>query len=255
MEEIEHPQPLSLKRRILTAIGLPIWVLFGFIVAAITIGLIDQALTVTGTIPEGSLNSSLRNTVIAALVYVLTLVIVIGAPWAVRGIRTTWQELGLTKLPTWVDIALAPAAFIAYTIIAGIVIVAVSSLIPGFDANEAQDVGFEAMSKYYEYILAFITLVVIAPVCEEVLIRGYLYGKLRKVSSFIVALLISSVLFALMHFQWNVAVNVFPLAVILVLLRAKTNSIWAGIFLHMLKNGIAFYLLFINPTFFHTIGG
>src|SRR5690606_1030922 len=144
------------------------------------------------------------------------LVIAIYLPKAARGIKTTREELGLSKLPTWVDIVLAPGAVVRYMLLAGILMLAVQALVPGFNAEQAQAVGFEGISKYYEYALAFITLVVIAPIAEEVLVRGYLYGKLRKVSSFAVAMIISSLLFSLMHFQWNVAVNVFPLAIIMV---------------------------------------
>jgi len=41
----------------------------------------------------------------------------------------------------------------------------------------------------------------------------------------------------------------------MIALREVTGSIWAGTLLHMLKNGIAFYFLFVNPTLLNTIGG
>lgn len=246
---------MPLKRRLLTAVGLPVWVLAGFILAAVLVGLVDEVLNRTGILPAGAMNSSLRNTVIAALVYALSLAIVIGVPWHWRRLRTTKEELGLTRLPSWFDILLAPASFAVYMLLAGILLAVVTGLFPGFDAEEAQDVGFDNLNHYYEYVLAFMTLVVIAPIAEEVLVRGYLYGKLKKVTPVVPALLISSLLFSLMHFQWNVALNVLPLGIVMVVLREMTGSIWAGILLHMLKNGIAFYLLFINPSILNTIGG
>ena len=94
-------------------------------------------------------------------------------------------------------------------------------------------------------MLAFITLVVIAPVAEEVLFRGYLYGKLKKYVPVWAAILITSALFGLIHGTWNVAVDTFALSIILCLLRESTGGIWASILLHMIKNGIAFYFLFI----------
>ncbi len=250
VEPENHP---SLKQRIIAAVGLPLWVFVSFMIAALIIGLAYQALLTTGTIPVGAIDESVANTVIAALVYILTLAIVIYVPEGVKNIRTTKEELGLTRMSSWMDIALAPAAFIAYMLCAGVLTLAVSSLFPGFDAEQVQEVGFENISKYYEYALAFITLVVIAPIAEEVLVRGYLYGKLRKFTSVAIAMIISSLLFSLMHLQWNVAVNVFPLALIMVGLREMTGSIWAGILLHMLKNGVAFYFLFVNPSFLDTI--
>src|SRR5690606_8601947 len=122
------------------------------------------------------------------------------------------------------------------------------SLFPSFDAEQVQEVGFDNLSRYYEYALAFITLVVIAPVAEETLVRGYLYGKLRRVTSAAGAIIITSLLFSLMHFQWNVALAVLPLGILLAVLRETTGSIWAGILLHMLKNGLAFYFLYVSPN-------
>jgi len=253
-KEVQLDIKRPMKQRILASIGLPLWVLTGFILAAFLVGGFDAILRETGILAEDTLDGSLRNAAIAALVYILTLVIVIGVPLKWRNIRTTKEELGLTRLPNWYDLLLAPAGFIVYVLLAGVLTMLVTALFPGFNAEEAQDVGFDNITKYYEYVLAFITLVVLAPIAEEVLMRGYLYGKLRKVTSFAVAMIISSLLFSLMHFQWNVAVSVLPLAIVMVALREATGGIWAGILLHMLKNGVAFYFLFINPSFLNTIG-
>lgn len=251
--EIKNEQKWSLKSRILLSVGLPAWVLASFVVSSLIISLVLQMLQSMGVITENS-NQSLINTAIAALVYVLTLCIVIGVPFKAKGIITTKEELGLTKSLAWKDILLAPAAFVIYIICAGILIAAVSAFFPDFDAAENQEIGFDNITNYFEYILAFLTLVIIAPVAEELLVRGYLYGKLKKVVPVVAAAIISSLLFSLMHLQWNVAINVLPLALIMVGLREMTGSIWAGILLHMIKNGVAFYLLFINTSILSTMG-
>lgn len=235
---------LSLGRRLLHIIGLPAWVYASFILAAIIIGFF--AADITG--------SPLVDTVFAALVYTLTLVIAIGVPLRLFKAKTTKEELGLTRLPNWMDILLVPGSFIVYLIFAGLLMTAVTALFPGFDVEEVQEVGFDNLSHTYEYVLAFITLVIIAPVAEEVLVRGYLYGKLRKVASVAVAVIVSALLFSAMHMQWNVAVNVLPLGIIMVLMREMTGSVWSPIFLHMLKNGVAFYFLFIDPSIIDSLG-
>lgn len=245
---------MSLRKRTLLGIGLPAWVLVGFIVAAIMVGVVDEALMEVGLLREGAVSSSVRNATIAALVYLLTLVIIIGVPLKLFRDRTTKENLGLTRLPNWTDILLAPASFVLYTIIAAVLLAVVTGLFPDFDVNQDQDVGFANLSQYYEYVLAFITLVIIAPIAEEVLVRGYLYGKMRAATGLVIAAIVTSLLFSLMHFQWNVALNVLPLGLVMVGLREMTGSIWAGIFLHMLKNGVAYYLLFINPDILNTIG-
>ena len=236
------------------AIALPLWVVLGFGFAQILLVASVYALRWAG-VPLELFNETLFNTVFAAVIYLVSLLIVIGVPWWLKNYRTSKQDLGLTRLPSWMDITLAPAGFIVYFLCSALLVYIVGLLVPGFNINQVQDTGFTDIAPGFEHILAFLTLVVIAPVAEEILFRGYLYGKLRKGLSMWVAIPIVSVLFGLVHGQWNVGIDVFALSVILCSLREVTGSIWAGILLHMLKNSLAFYLLFINPQLLNTMGG
>ncbi|MBQ6393939.1 CPBP family intramembrane metalloprotease, partial [Candidatus Saccharibacteria bacterium] len=83
------------------------------------------------------------------------------------------------------------------------------------------------------------------PIAEEVIFMGWLYGKLRSRMGMIMAIFITSVLFCIIQGQWNVGVNVFAMSIVLCGLREVTGTIYAGILLHMVKNGIAFYLLYV----------
>jgi membrane protease YdiL (CAAX protease family) len=87
------------------------------------------------------------------------------------------------------------------------------------------------------------------------LFRGYLLGKLRKYVPLWAAILVTSLLFGFVHGAWNVGIDVFALSIVLCLLRVWTKTLWAPILLHMLKNAVAFYLLFINPLLLGTLGG
>lgn len=242
------------SRRIWMAIGLPAWVVIGFFAAAFLIGGL-LALLRALNVPITGINENVLSTALAALVYLLTLGVVIGLPWLVKKRRVTLQDIGLQRLPSWTDIWMAPAGLIVYLILSAGLIMLATSLLPWFDVGQAQSTGFGQLSQRYEYILAFVTLVVIAPVAEEILFRGYLFGKLKKFIPIWVAILITSLLFGFIHGAWNVAIDTFALSVVMCLLRLSTGSLWAPILLHMTKNGIAFYILFINPTILHTLGG
>jgi membrane protease YdiL (CAAX protease family) len=236
------------------AVLLPLWVFIGFAVSRLAISLLAVGLDAVG-VPLKTLNHSVFNAAVAASIYVLTLVIVLNVPRLIKKFGTSREELGLTRLPSWTDIGLAPAGFVVYFLLSAVLVYVVTHIFPGFDISQAQNVGFENLGRYYELMLAFVTLVIIAPIAEELLFRGYLYGKLRNAVPIWAAILITSVLFGLIHGQWNVAVDVFALSIVMCVLREVTGGIWAGILLHMLKNGLAFYILFINPTMFTTIGG
>ena len=60
-----------------------------------------------------------------------------------------------------------------------------------------------------------------------------------------IAILLVSALFGAVHLQWNVGVNVFSVSVVLCILRELTGTIYSGIIVHMIKNGVAFFLVYI----------
>lgn len=205
--------------------------------------------------PFAVVNSALSSTIFAAATYTLSLLIVAGVPWLLGRHTTSREEVGLTRLISWGDMGLSLLGFVVYLILSAIILYLVTLVFPAFDSTQMQETGFGNVSQRHEFILAFLTLVVVAPLAEEILFRGYLYGKLRKTVPVWLAMLLTSVLFAAIHGQWNVAVDVFALSIVLCILRETTGSIWAGVLLHMVKNGIAFYILFINPSFLRIMGG
>ena len=187
--------------------------------------------------------------VYSALSYLITLALIIFVP--MRWVKISRNDLGLRGWPTWTDIGLAPVGFIVAMILAAGLVVLFSAF-PWFNADEAQKIGFSVYVSGGDRIIAFITLVVITPIAEEIIFRGWLYGKVRgKLSKMpewagiIISTLVVSVLFGLIHMQWNVGVNVFCLSVVMCGLREVTGTIYSGILAHMIKNGVAFYLVYV----------
>lgn len=159
-------------------------------------------------------------------------------------LATNATELGLQHLPTFVDIGLAPIGYIVYLFGANILL-NIMTIFPWFQSDQAQEVGFGYFITTGDRILALIALVIIAPVAEEIVMRGWLYGKLRSRIKAPIAILLVSLLFGFLHGQWNVGVSVFMLSLVLCSLREITGTIWSGMLLHILSNGIAFYFLYI----------
>ena len=240
-------QMLALKPRLraaIVAVGYLLWVFVSFIAGALLMVLLLKTLIALG-VDYLSLSEAVRSTIEAATAFGLSLIIALYVPRWLFGKKTTRDEVGLSRGPTWFDLLAGPLALIPYFILAIAAVSLAQALIPGFDIAQKQDVGFNAIGTRLDYSLAFITLVVIAPIVEETLFRGYLYGKLRPRTGMIVASLLVSALFGFLHGQWNVGVNVFALSIVLCGLRELTGSIWAGILLHMAKNAVAFYALFV----------
>ncbi len=162
-----------------------------------------------------------------------------------KDLSTNRQELGLQGLPDFVDLGLAPIGYAIYLALASIFSSIMSMLFTWFNTNEPQDVGFSRYISGADRIVAIIAIVFLAPIAEEIIFRGWVYGKLRSRIRLPLAILLTSLLFALLHGQWNVGVSVFALSLVLCGLREVTGTIWSGIILHMLSNGIAFYLLYV----------
>ena len=222
--------------------------------------------------------SSLLQTIYAFLSYTVAFIIItVLPPLIFKKFHVTKTDLGLNELPTWTDIGLAIVGLFAYLVLAALVTALFSSL-SWFNANEAQDVGFNTLILASDRIFAFITLVIVAPIAEELIFRGALYSRVKslffknpkvlpeqtnktqitsskskrtfktnrkELVAIAIATFITSVAFGAMHGQWNVGVNVFAMSIVLCLMREITGSIYSGILMHMLKNMIAFYVLYI----------
>jgi membrane protease YdiL (CAAX protease family) len=81
--------------------------------------------------------------------------------------------------------------------------------------------------------------VIIAPFCEEVFFRGFVFPGLRHGMSLGWAIIISSLLFGIAHADPGSFPVLFVIGLALAFLRWRTQSIWPCIVLHMLNNGIA----------------
>jgi membrane protease YdiL (CAAX protease family) len=92
-------------------------------------------------------------------------------------------------------------------------------------------------------IIAMATLV--APIAEEFIFRGYLYGVMRRFIGPLPGIVLSSLLFAAMHFHLPSMPGLTILAVTLCLLYERTGSLWSNIMVHATFNTISIVMLLI----------
>ena len=84
-------------------------------------------------------------------------------------------------------------------------------------------------------LMAF-AAVVAAPLCEEIVFRGYLYPVLKKFSGIGVAAVCSSLFFAAAHGNLTALLPLLIFGGLLVFLYEKTGSLWAPIAAHFCFN-------------------
>jgi len=85
-------------------------------------------------------------------------------------------------------------------------------------------------------VLMAISVVIIAPVIEEIVFRGYIYTVTKRYTARIFSTIISAVLFGVVH---NYIPGLVPLAFLAILLTISyeiTGSLWAPISIHALFN-------------------
>jgi membrane protease YdiL (CAAX protease family) len=179
-----------------------------------------------------------------ALFYILAFLVIFAVVSAIQKKVLTRRDLGLT-MPKWSEIGFGLLGVIVYFIAAALIIALAKQVLPFINWEEAQDVGLPSMLFGANLMFAFFFICVIVPFLEELIFRGLIFGRLRLKLGWILSATITSVLFALAHGQWNVAIDVFVLSMVACGAREITGNINAGIIMHMLKNMLAFYLLFV----------
>ncbi len=79
----------------------------------------------------------------------------------------------------------------------------------------------------------------ITPILEELLHRGVVYKRLRQMMDFVPAILVSSLIFAGLHFNVVQFVYAFCLGLVLAVFVERTGHIYPAIAAHMVANTIA----------------
>jgi membrane protease YdiL (CAAX protease family) len=201
----------------------------------------------TDGVTDGS--SPLTQFGLVGVIDVITIGLIV---WLLRIKRTAGWAIGWRR-PRWEDAWYVLAGFGVYVLLFYVATFVVAALVPGFDPNQQQDVGFSTSTSGVMLLPIFVSLVVLTPITEELLMRGVLYSGLRVKLSIAWAMLITSMLFASAHLPgskdgallWIGALDTFLLSLVLVYMREKTGRLWASIGLHMLKNMVAFLTLFV----------
>jgi membrane protease YdiL (CAAX protease family) len=199
-------------------------------------------------------NEWLKNSVYAQFFYILVAEALTMAAllFMLRWFKWTWRTIGLTA-PKIRHIVLGIAAVIPYFVIYLLIISVVTHFYPSLNVDQKQEIGFDSTKGSLELALVFISLVILPPLVEEIMMRGFLYSGVRKMFGKVISALLVSALFGIAHLAeggaagplWIGALDTFALSLVLVSLREITGNLWAGITLHAIKNGIAFVSLFI----------
>lgn len=137
--------------------------------------------------------------------------------------------LGLVK-PPLKQVFIWLGAFI----VLGLVVELLAYLSPAFRTDFMQQV----IGSTTNMVWLVIGVGFMAPLFEEFLLRGLLYGSIRHMADEHAAVALTAGVFTLMHMQYDVAVMllILPMGIVLGYARSRSGSIWVPVLLHMLNN-------------------
>lgn len=106
------------------------------------------------------------------------------------------------------------------------------------------------------FFLNLLSIIVFAPLIEELLFRGFLQTYARKFFGPFGAIFVSSICFSLFHFAWSQGLGNIPIVGSLLVLSfflgfvyERQNSLWASISLHAIFNALSVLnLYFLGRT-------
>lgn len=142
---------------------------------------------------------------------------------------------------------------IGYFFLYFVVVTVVALVVPSLNLEQEQDLGFNNPAGMMQLVMVFLSLVVLPPIAEETVFRGFMFAGLRTKMTFTLSAVVTSFLFAIGHLQigqgtpllWIAGIDTFVLSMVLCYVREKTGSIWPTIGIHMVKNLVAFTFLYV----------
>lgn len=97
-------------------------------------------------------------------------------------------------------------------------------------------------------ISTFLSIVLFAPLLEELFCRGIILRGLLHHTTPIKAIALSALMFGIMHLNPWQAIPAFILGVFMGWVYWRTHSLWATIFIHFVNNGFSYIVTILYPN-------
>lgn len=168
--------------------------------------------------------------------------------FAVRRGKLSWQEIGLLPPKRLGDSFVGGVALALGVNLLRFVVLLVLILISGAEMDSLagrEEFFLIGLDSWQGIVLSLLGIGVLVPIAEEIFFRGLLFDWFRNKMPIWAAVLITSLLFGLAHYDsWIVMVSTFIMGVALALAYQYTKSIWISIFIHIFTNSGSILLMF-----------
>ena len=159
-----------------------------------------------------------------------------------RKYRLGWDRLGWRRTNLWRSLIYMVGMVVVFLIASNLLLLLIQALVPAFKANQPQENDFITAAAAHRWLSLF-ALVILPPILEETIFRGFLFPALATRWGVVWGAIISSAIFGLAHMQANISIYTFMLGLLLCFMYVRLRSIVPGIVLHMLNNLLAYLAL------------
>lgn len=165
--------------------------------------------------------------------------------YAVRRAGSNWCDVGVAKPAGWAPLAIGLAAgFVIYYLVGFCDYIV--SLIGGIRPNEHPVVAIVNEARNWkEMILPLVLSGLVVPVGEEIFFRGFAYPALRNRVGVRPAILLTGLVFALLHFDLFGLFALTAAGIALTFLYERTGSLWSVVIAHGVWNVLVAVGLFV----------
>ena len=219
-------------------------VLRGILFLFIAIGLLLIVLAIIirrgGERPTGwelALSTVLTTALTEALLIVVAVAIVTR-----RG--ATWGQLGFRPFPFQALVQVGSVILIGFSVNL-VYALAIQTLgLERFSPPSARDLLPLFGEGGWGLAIGLVLAGVIAPLAEEMFFRGFVFTGLLRPLGFTGALIVSSLVFAVVHLQVMTILPIFVLGCLLAWLYYRSGSLWPSILVHATYNSVALLAAF-----------
>ncbi len=147
----------------------------------------------------------------------------------IKGTRTRWSAVGLSRFPVGKSLLYIIGYYIA-VFIPLIILIAIATAI-GVEppSDQAEQTKKALLGGIWP---AFFLTCILAPIIEEILFRGMLFKALSRKYSIPMSVLLSTLIFTVVHLDPVAAISVIPLGAYLCFMYIRLGSIIPGMVLH-----------------------
>jgi len=168
--------------------------------------------------------------------FILAGVVILIVNWRVTPVL--WLGLRWPSWP-WVFLIAPCSVFFMWVSALGLEFSGYMKWMKSFDVETVQDTVKVLQTSENPLVLGLMAFaaIITAPICEEIVFRGYFYPAMKKFAGVWPAAVASSLIFGLAHGNLTALFPLFVFGLLLVFVYEKTGSLWAPVAVHFCFNG------------------